>query len=662
MIEIPPWTYIANEREADILLQHIENTDLIAIDTETTGLIRHIDEVVFWSMSDGVDRWALPAKLLGKFKRYLQDPGRNIIGHNLNYDTWMCRNSGLDLLERTPRYHFRRRDTMVMHCLFEDDAPEHGLKYVGPDVICSYNGEPRFHMPGFKETFGKGAKISDTASALLNAPIEVTADYASLDAWVTFWAHEEMKWRLQERTLGEGFAILMGLPTDRTYNLWDYYTLIEAPLHDILYRMEEVGMLIDPEHLQSLAEPMQKQMDSISRRISKACGKVINVNSHPQLRWVFFDPEGPFGLDPIKLTDGGKKGIRKPSTDADVLEEVAFTNKTAQDVLDFRAIRTLKSTFIDGLLNRLDSFNRVHTQLNQHVARTGRLSSSDPNLQNIPVRSEEGRKIRQAFIAPEGKILMVCDEEQLEARITAGLCKDPKMCRAIQNGMDYHSNTASLMFGVNYDDIIKAKAAKKMGAKLTAAQKDLLKKRRVAKTIGFALLYGAGDKKLAKQLKVAVQDAKSYSHRYHDAYPAVQVFFNKCIGLAEKTEVITTLLGRRRNLKGIRSPEWRARTDDERKATNTPIQGTAAEIMKLAMLRVYLDNEIWDSGARMTMQVHDEIIMECPEGLQDEPWFNDRIRTYMAHPFEVEPFPLPDGTHLPLDADPGWGYTWIDAK
>jgi DNA polymerase I len=661
MIEIPEWEHIGSRRDAVRLLEHIDHLNEVAIDTETTGLSKWKDKVVFWSLSDGIGRWCIEGRFLPLFKEYLQDPNRILIFHNANFDRAMLANTGCDIMEKAPRTSFRVRDTMVAHALFEDDAP-HDLKNAGTSVICEYNNEPRFHMPSFRKVFGKAEK--DTAKVLLDSPLDVVADYASLDAWVTMRLYWELRTRLDKREVSPMFAPLMGLNPERTYTLWDYFQGIEMPMLDVCYYMERHGAYIDQEYLNSLRAPMQAKVDEFDRRLSQIAGKVINIRSTKQLRELFFDK---LGIEPVKWTKGGSSGNRQPSTDTEALDIMASNGVEAAAILQqHRKYTKLLGTYISAILDpekaHLDLNSRIHTTFNLHVTRTGRLSSSSPNLQNIPMRDPEGAAIRGAFAAPPGKSLVVADYAQLEPRITAGLTRDPNMCKAILEGMDYHCWTTALMFGVNYDSVLEAKERKDLGEQLTPQQMEYLLQRRKGKTVGLGLTYGMGPKKLAAQLDISIEEAKELSDRYLNAYPRVRPTFDVWIREAQDTEDVRTILGRRRSVKGINSSNWMTYGEACRVIQNTPVQGHAAEIVKAAQIRLFCDDDLWDSGARMILQVHDEVAIEADEQIAEDPEFVGRIRHHMESPFEEPSLPLANGKHIPMRADPGTGSNWLVAK
>lgn len=396
MIRIPRPKYVSTEREAIQLRRRLARLDAVAVDTETTGLVRWKDKVVYWSMSDGHDRWCLPASLLPVFADFLKDPERILVFHNANYDSWMLRNSGVDILERTPRMAFRRYDTMIGHALVEDDAP-HDLEFAGIDLIAVRHGHPPFDMPSFTQKFGRMNKRKGIGPKELmdQAELEDVVDYASKDSWVTmrlFWEVENI---LKRAPVSDDFGRLMGRPqADNT--LWEYFRLLEMPMMDACYDMETNGFRVDPVFLEGLRGPMEERMSACKRKLAEiAQTQVINPGSVHQLRWLFFSEEGPYKLEPLKMTSGGKSGNVQPSTDVEVLKAIAESGKrdeprwapyevaseAANAILEYRKWQKLKSTYIDGLLGWINPrTGRVHCQINQHI-RTGRLSSSDPNLQ-----------------------------------------------------------------------------------------------------------------------------------------------------------------------------------------------------------------------------------------------------------------------------------------
>ena len=364
---------------------------------------------------------------------------------------------------------------------------------------------------------------------------------------------------------------------------------VEMPLVDVLARIERRGMLVDLERLRALSSEFSARMDTLMREIYALAGGEFNIGSPPQLRTVLFDR---LGLS--------KRGVRRGktgfSTDVDVLTRLAQEHPLPAKILDYRALAKLKSTYVDALPAAVNPVTgRLHTSLNQTGAATGRLSSSDPNLQNIPVRGEEGRRIRAAFIAPPGSLLIAADYSQIELRILAHLSGDAALVDAFRRGQDVHARTAAEVFGV-------------LPGTVTA---DM---RRVAKVINFGIAYGMGPQRLANELTIPLAEAQRYIASYFERYAGIRSYLETAVADARERGFATTILGRRRPIPELRSPERGVAQAAERVATNTPIQGSAADLIKKAM--VAIEARLADAGIAggMILQVHDELLLEVEEG------------------------------------------------
>jgi DNA polymerase I len=395
---------------------------------------------------------------------------------------------------------------------------------------------------------------------------------------------------------------------------------LELPLSHLLARMEEVGVLVDFKALDALAKEMQKELTRLEEEARKAAGQDFNLGSPKQLETILFDT---LGLKASKKTKTGR------STDAEVLEALSDDHPLPAIVLEHRAIAKLKGTYVDALPKIVHpETGRIHTRWSQAVAATGRISSQDPNLQNIPIRSDLGKLIRRAFVAPPGSVILSADYSQIELRVLAHLSKDPVLVDAFRTGQDVHVRTAMEIFGVDAKGVTD-------------------EMRRRSKTINFGVIYGMGESALAKRLAIPRQEAARFIDAYFARYKGVHEFMEKTMADARKSEVVHTLFGRRRLLPDLRSSDRQRRAQAERIAQNTPIQGTAADLLKLAM--VHLQDPVVP-GARMVLTVHDELAFEVPA--ERAPEAAEKIREAMekAHPFDV-----------PLVVDLGWGATWADA-
>jgi len=400
---------------------------------------------------------------------------------------------------------------------------------------------------------------------------------------------------------------------------------VEMPLVRVLAGIERRGMLVDLDHLQRLSVEFGARMEALLTEIHRLAGESFNVNSPPQLRTILFER---LGL-PTRGVKRGKTGL---STDVDVLTRLAQAHPLPARILDYRALSKLKSTYVDALPLAINpATGRLHTSLNQTGAATGRLSSSEPNLQNIPIRGDEGRRIRAAFIAAPGAVLIAADYSQIELRILAHLAGDPALIDAFSHGQDIHARTAAEMFNV-------------LPGLVSADQ------RRAAKVINFGILYGMGPQRLAGELAISLAEAQEYIARYFARYPGVRQFMTHAVDEARERGYATTILGRRRPVPELRSGQRGVVQAAERVAANTPIQGSAADLIKRAMVRV--DRRLAAEGLQggMVLQVHDELLLEVAEA--DCQAVSRVVREEMEGVMTLA---------VPLHIDLGVGRTWAEA-
>jgi DNA polymerase-1 len=395
---------------------------------------------------------------------------------------------------------------------------------------------------------------------------------------------------------------------------------LELPLSHVLAGMERTGVLIDPGALDGLGKEMAKELSALEEKAKQAAGQDFNIASPKQIEAVLFDV---LGLKPTKKTKTGR------STDAEVLEALADEHPLPGVILEHRAIAKLKGTYVDALPRLVHpETGRIHTRWSQAVAATGRISSQDPNLQNIPIRTALGKLIRRAFVAPPGHRFVSADYSQIELRVLAHLSQDPVLCDAFRNGQDVHVRTAMEIFGVDAAGVTQEMRGR-------------------SKTINFGVIYGMGESALAKRLGILRPEAARFIDAYFERYKGVHAFFEKTLAEARKTEVVHTLFGRRRNVSDLRSTDRQRRAYAERIAQNTPIQGTAADLLKIAMVRLA---EPVVPGARMVLTVHDELAFEVPDALVEEAKAKVKAVMEAVHPFDV-----------PLVVDVGAGATWAEA-
>jgi DNA polymerase-1 len=563
------------------------------------------------------------------FKGLLENPEIKLIAHNANFDAWMLLNVGINLDRHTERTHYRLYDTMVMHALLRDCDP-HDLKSLSKKYLDT-------DMVSFKSTFGSQMRKKSLQEILLDEENEeVVANYASLDAYATYHLFMSLRSALHEREIEEPVADL--------HTLWEYYLKTELPFTKVLWELERNGITVDKNCLLEQAPKMERQMLSTLKWFIRETGNItINLNSGPTMRSLFFDT---LGYKPISHTDKGQ-----PQLNQAVLQKWAKSGCThAQNLLTYRDLDKRLNTYISNLLEKINpATGRVHTTFRQTGARTGRLSSSDPNLQNQPAY------IRSAFVSGEHYKLLASDYAQLEMRILAHFSKDKTLCTAIKEGHDVHSMTAAKMFKVIYEDIVEARRIDDEGGEVSPYQKELLARRVAAKAINFGLMYGQGSGKLAATLECSRDEAVGLIRQYFRAFPKVTAYFKKAIAKAKELGYCTTILGRRRQVDQLRSPLPSDVAQGERLVKNSPIQGSAADITKMAMIGLYEDPVITASGVKMLLQVHDEVVFQVPRELENNEQVNNRIQQIMNHPFDFD-------LEVPLETSSKYGDNWLECK
>lgn len=596
---------ILDEAEFDGWLEQLKAAPLFAFDTETTSLDYMEARIVGVSFAVepgkaayvpfGHDYLGAPVQLseavvLGKLKPLLEDPTRLKVGQNLKYDRNVLLNHGIEL--QGIAY-----DTMLESYVLNSTASRHDMdslakRYLGVETT------------SFEDIAGKGVK----QLTFNQIELEQAAPYAAEDADITLRLHQTL-WGQLEAVPG----------------LAKVFSEIELPLLPVLARMELLGTTIDPKLLHQQSQEIELRLAELEKQAHELAGQEFNLSSPKQLGEILFIK---LGLPIIKKTPKGA-----PSTAEEVLAELAETYELPQLLMEHRGLAKLKSTYTDKLpLMIKPQTGRVHTSYHQAVAATGRLSSSDPNLQNIPVRNEQGRRIRQAFIPSAGYKLVAADYSQIELRIMAHLSGDKGLLTAFAEGKDIHKATAAEVFGVALD----------------AVTTDM---RRSAKAINFGLIYGMSAFGLAKQLGIGRAEAQKYMDLYFERYPGVLEYMERTRQQAEAQGYVETLFGRRLYLPDIKSRNAGLRKAAERAAINAPMQGTAADIIKRAMINV----DSWirgieDESIRMLMQVHDELVFEIREEKLEE--YTTIIKEKMSAAAELD---------VPLLVEAGTGDNWDQA-
>jgi DNA polymerase-1 len=570
----------------------------LAFDTETTGRNPLEASLVGYSISlregeaayvplaheyEGVPGQMERTTAVEALREVLEDESITKVGHNLKYDSLVMSGEGVQV--RGPVF-----DTMVASYLLNPLRADHSLEAVAMEHL------GRRKRP-FKEVAPSG-KFQEVA-------IEEAADYAAEDAELALELGRVLSGKLREEGLDE-LCLSM-----------------EMPLVHVLAEMEKTGIKVDREALEVLAHELDAELEAVRSRIYFLSGEEFNVNSPKQLATVLFER---LGLTPRKKKKTGY------STDMSVLEELAKEHELPREILNWRSLAKLKNTYVDVLPRLADpQTGRVHTSFNQTVTATGRLSSSEPNLQNIPIRSDLGRKIRRAFIAEEGHAILSADYSQIELRILAHLSGDAALREAFGSGEDVHARTAAELFGCS-----EAAVTPEM--------------RRVGKTVNFGVVYGISPFGLSESLGIERSEAEAFIARYFEKHTGVNGYLSRVLEEGEREGCVRTLFGRKRPVPELLSRNRNTRLLGERLAMNSPIQGTAADIIKIAMVNIFRRFRQEGFGARMMLQVHDELVFEVPEKEREE--VRDVVKEEMEGAAVLA---------VPLVVDTGYGDNWADA-
>jgi len=595
---------VQNESEIIQLVQQLKGADLIAIDSETTSLNCHDAELVGLSFATQAgEGWYLPishrsnnllesapkqlpkAMVLEALKPILEDPKRAKCGHNLKYDIQVLRRAGIHL--QGIRY-----DSMLL--AYVDVAGQSAKmdhvakKYLNHDCI------------SFETVAGKGAK----QITFDLVPLHIAAPYAAEDAEVTY-------------RLSQQLSSNLGVRLQR-------HDAIELPLSQVLADMEWRGASIDATQLAQLSESFGLRIQTLESAIHAAAGEVFNINSPKQLGTLLFET---LGLEGGKRTKSGQW-----ATGQGVLEKLADAHDVPRLILEVRSLSKLKSTYTDALPKLIHpQTSRIHTSYNQAVTTTGRLSSTAPNLQNIPIRTLEGREIRKAFVAETGNTLIAADYSQIELRLMAHFSQDKNLMQAFSDGRDIHAATAAAVHQVPIDDVTG-------------------EMRRQAKAVNFGILYGMSAFGLAKQLNISRGEAKGFIEAYFEQFPTIQTFMDETLETARQQGYVETLLGHRMSVPDINSKNGMQRAYAERTAINAPLQGSAADIIKVAMIRLHQQLAEEAPEAQLILQVHDELIVECPDSMVER--VSHIMRETMQSAVTL---------NVPLTVDIGSGKSWFEA-
>jgi len=550
---------VLTEEELERVLDELDQAEEISLDLETTsqdgmqaeivGIALAVRPYEAYYIPVGHDYPGAPRQLelehvLERLRPFLEDDQKRIIGQNLKYDSKVLRRYGIAL--RGIAF-----DSMLAAYLLDPtsrkDLPELAARYLKREMI------------SYKEL---------SQEEMQKVPIEEAARYAGEDAEIVHRLKGPMLAELKEK------------------ELYELFTQVELPLIDVLVEMELKGILLDPHILEEQAKEIEVLLDGLRREIFRLAGEEFNPNSPKQVAHILYEK---LKLPVLKKTKTG------PSTDSLVLKELALQHPLPEKILAYRELEKLLNTYIKKLPEYINpKTGRIHTSFNQSVTATGRLSSSDPNLQNIPIRTELGGQIRKAFIAPPGRKLLAADYSQIELRMLAHLSGDEGLIEAFNRDEDLHTKTAAEIFEVPKD-------------RVTPEQRE------IAKRVNYATVYGVSAYRLSRELGIPHKEAQRYIDKYFERYPQVKRFIEEQIRKAEEQGYVTTILNRRRYLPHIRSRDHNLRSYDQRNAINAPIQGSAADLMKLAMLKIYEKIKSGELEADMLLQIHDELLFELDE-------------------------------------------------
>jgi DNA polymerase-1 len=588
---------IESEQEQELLLEWLLQQDSVCFDTETTGLDELTAELVgiafSWKEGTGYylpfpeDRLACETKL-AYLKPFFENSKIEKIGHNLKYDIKVLQQYGLEVQE--PIF-----DTMIAHYLINPDM-RHNMDVLA-ETYLGYKPQPISELIGKKGIY---------QGSMRHVPLEKQKEYAVEDADITLQLKNHFTKELA------------------TQEVVDLFHKIELPLVRVLASMESAGIRIDVDYLNELAKQFKEETLVLEERIYEQAGERFNLASPKQL--------GPILFDKLKLVDKPKKTkTGQYSTAEDVLSYLAKDHTIISDILEWRSIIKLSNTYIEALPQQVNpNSNRVHTIYNQAVAATGRLSSNYPNLQNIPIRTKRGRSVRKAFVPyDDDHVLLAADYSQIELRVIASLSGDTEMQEAFTKGEDIHASTAAKVFNVSLDEVTR-------------------EQRGQAKTVNFGIIYGVSAFGLSNQTNLSRRESKALIDAYYETYPQLKAYMHQQVDFARENGYVETVLGRRRYLKDINSQNAVVRGASERNAVNAPIQGSAADIIKIAMLRIHKKLDRFSS--KMLLQVHDELVFDAKKSELDE--LKAMIKTEMEQAYSL---------NVPLVVDVGTGNNWLEA-
>ena len=591
---------VLSQADWDTLFTRLNTEKRFAFDTETTSLDYRIAEMVGFSVAfDADDAYYVPLAhnyegapeqlnretILSQIKPILENASVDKIGHHLKYDAHILQNHGIEL----QGWYF---DTMLASYVVNSVATRHGMD----DVARLYLS----HLTTtYEQVAGKGVK----QKTFNQIEIETAAHYAAEDAHVTYRLYEVLSEKLKASP-----------------ELDSILHKIEMPVARVLTHMEENGIELDLKFLDQLSVEFSNTIQNLEQQVIELAGEPFNVSSPKQVGEILFEKLG--------IKGGKKTSTGQYSTSESILEKI--DHPISALILEYRGLSKLKSTYTDGLQKQANNDSaRVHTSYHQALTATGRLSSTDPNLQNIPIRAEIGRQIRKAFVAPEGRVLLAADYSQIELRLMAHLSQDEALVHAFQHGQDVHRRTAAEVLGIELEDVTHDQ-------------------RRQAKAVNFGLLYGMSEFGLIRQLGFSREESQNYIKQYFHRYPGIYEYMQRTRQIASEQGFVETILGRRLYTPDIDARNMMVRKAAERAAINAPLQGSAADIIKIAMIEV--DKMLPKDQAKMLLQVHDELVFEVDADLADElaPKLADIMQSVMK-------------LSVPLIVEVGKGNNWDEA-
>ena len=585
--------------ECSLLVATMMRQKSVCFDTETTGLDAVNASLVgiafSWQAGTGYyvpisEDEAQRNETLKDLAPFFANETIEKVGQNLKYDIKVMHQHGIAV--KGPLF-----DTMLAHYIINPDM-RHNMDILA-ETYLNYRPKP------ISDLIGKKGK---NQGSMRDVPLDQQTEYAAEDADIT--------WQLKEH-----FEQELGKNEQR-----ELLNKVELPLVRVLAAMELAGISLDVPYLNNMATQLEHEAQQLAQRIFDQAGETFNLASPKQL--------GPVLFDKLKLVDKPKKTkTGQYSTAEEVLSTLAKNHPIVADILEWRSVQKLNNTYVSALPQDVNTHsNRVHTVYNQAVAATGRLSSNHPNLQNIPIRTPRGQQVRKAFVAKDNQhVLMAADYSQIELRIIASLSEDPSMVAAFNNNEDIHAATAAKVFGVPLEEVSR-------------------EQRSQAKTVNFGIIYGVSAFGLSNQTTLSRSEAKALIDTYYENYPKLKSYMSEQVDFAREQGYVATVLGRRRYLKDINSRNAIVRGAAERNAVNAPIQGSAADIIKIAMLRIYDKMREQQFKAQMLLQVHDELVFECPKSELDA--LTKLVKTEMENAYKL---------HVPLTVDVGVGHNWLEA-